>query len=390
MKKTTKILCFAITIVLIILTGCSAKGKVTDLLQKDNYDEAVSEYNALDNPDKDIADSFTAKVNEIYTKFKENKIDYTTATASIDNLSKANNSDIEKTCSETKKKINELNDSRTAFETAVRFEKEKNYEDAIKQYSLVIEDDENYKSAQDKIQLCCDTLRNEAITSAEQSAKKKDYESALKTLNKALEVLPNDNKLSQSKTVYTESYVKDSIEKADALTKDKKLDEAEKLLNDALGTVPNNERIQQKLDEIDASKPVGLETIHIIDSKNYSYSEDGYVDSFGNTYTGYHFFEDIDSGDTYALFNLNQEYTTISGTIAASEETAAEDTFFIKISCDGKKAYEKHNITKVTDPVDFTVDVKNCKKLEIRFGCDKKNTFFGYRMGIVNAVLEKI
>ena len=389
MKSTSKIICMGFAIIMILMTGCSSTSQITDLLQKNDYDKAVAEYNALNEPEKAIANSFTTKVEQIYTDYKEKKIDYTTAKADINSLSKTKNTDIENKCKDTMEKIEKLNNSRIAFETAIQFEEEKNYKDAIKQYSLVIEDDENYKNAQDKIKSCTNALRNDVILSAEKTAKNNDYESALKILNEALEALPNDSKLIQKIKVYTESYTKNIIEETDALIKDKKLDEAEKLLNNALITVPNNQTITKKLEEIENLRPVDLVSVHIIDSKNYSYHDDGYVDSFGNTYTGYHFFEEVDSGAN-VLFNLNQEYTTFSGTIAASEETAAEDVFFIQITCDGKNTYEKHNITKVTEPFDFSVNVKGCKKLEIRFGCDKKETFFGYRIGIVNAVLEKV
>ena len=395
MRSTQKLLCVGLLLILILLAGCSPSAKVTELLQEENYDEAVAQYNAIEEPDNSINASFIEKLNDIYEDFKNNTIDYTAATAKIASVSKINNTSIQTECTNTIKKIDALNDSRTAFETAVAFEKEKNYRKAIEQYSLVIEDDENYDAAVEKITSCSNALRDEVVTAAEKLVKNNDYESALKTLVDALKVLPNDKDITQSITVYTETFVNGIISQADGLIKEKKLDEAESILKDALDVVPNNQAINEKLDEIDNLRPVGLDTVHVIDNVQYKYVSDGIIDTLGNVHTGVHYFENAWTSksfdrEPYAIFNLNKEYKRFKGTIFLPERTQAKEVFYVNIYADNNLLYSENNIKKTDDPVDFNIDVNNCKQLTIKVGVAVYWSNSYEDVCIANAVLEKI
>ena len=93
------------------------------------------------------------------------------------------------------------------------------------------------------------------------------------------------------------------------------------------------------------------------------------------------------SNDAYAVFNLNQQFTTFSGKIVANQNTGSDAILNIAIYIDDSLVYSKTEFTKRTGAVDFSLDVRGATKLEIR----TSNTG-GYSNGhfsIVNTQLEK-
>lgn len=397
MKKMVSIIGIGLAIMLLLLSGCSDTMVITDFLKNENFDEAVAQYNKMEKPDASIEKAFIAKLDSIYEDFKNNSADYTATTAKIESISHIDNLIVQNECGNTEKKVNALNDSRTAFETGESFEKDNNYNEAIKQYSLVIEEDSNYDAALEKIASCSKKLSEETIASAEEFVRNADYESALKTLNEAQNLLPNDTDITKAITVYSESYVDDIIGQADELAQGKNLDEAEKLIKNALKIAPNNQKLNDKLSETKNLRPVGLDTVHLIDSKNYKYKPNGFTDSFGNTYSGVHYYHNLWSSigaratAPYSIFNLNNEYKTFKGAIVASESTHSKCYFYVIISADGKELFSKHGIQKTTGKIDFEVDVTDCQQLKIEVGEDNTYTVSSKdNLGIVDAILEKV
>lgn len=399
MKKSKAILCVGLILILSLLTACSQSGKISKLLEEENYDEAVAQYNLLENPSSDTAEPFVKTLSKIYDDFKENAIEYSTAIEKINSIQKTNNSSVKDQCDTIKSKIDALNTSRTAYETGVDFENQKDYTNAIKQYSLVIEDDENYNTATEKIKSLSDTLREEATSSAKKYADDGDYENAIKELRRALYVLSNDSELTKDLSIYTESYVKDIITKVDSLVKDKKLDDATTLLNNALNIASNNKTLSDKLEEIGGLAPVGLEEVHVIDSKNYEYKIDVFEDSYGNQYSGSHYFSSLENSksgkdnEPFALFNLNKEYTSFKGKIvpeSTTDKNSNGNIYYVRIYADNKLVFEKLDITKTTEGIDVNINVNDCKQLCIRMGLSSDYAWWYNHLGIVNAVLEKI
>ncbi len=205
-----------------------------------------------------------------------------------------------------------------------------------------------------------------------------------------MDTLENDKELSQKLTVYTELYINIIINEADELIANKKLDECETLLYDSLDVIPviQNQNIKDKLDEVKNLKPVGLDTVHIIDSYRYEYKTDGITDSFGNTYTDVHLF-DIPCKNPYAVLNLNNQFTTLKGSIVVSEKAYKTSQFFVNIYADDKLVYSKKGFTKFTGKIDFSAKVKNCNQLTINVGNVNNSWDTNDYVCIADAVLEK-
>ncbi len=140
------------------------------------------------------------------------------------------------------------------------------------------------------------------------------------------------------------------------------------------------------------SLPVGLETVHIIDSKDYQYNSGSFTDSFGNKYTGVHILDDThySSRTPYATFYLNNKYQTFTGSIVISNSAYSQYSHFVNIYADGVLIYSKSGIHKMTGKIDFKLDVAGVNQLTIKVGGENNEYDYINRVvGIVNAQLSK-
>lgn len=146
--------------------------------------------------------------------------------------------------------------------------------------------------------------------------------------------------------------------------------------------------------EIQASNSIGLDKLVVIDSsRNYRYSSDIFSDTYGNQYNGVHEFGYSNSGDSYAIFNLNREYKTFSGSIVPSPKLESITYADYQIYVDDVAVFSKSQLDRTSSRIDFSVDVTGATKLTI-----KVKTYFkpgvlatGYagEGSIVNAQLSK-
>ena len=140
------------------------------------------------------------------------------------------------------------------------------------------------------------------------------------------------------------------------------------------------------------SLPVGLETLHVIDSCDYTYENKSFTDSYGNKYVGVHFLDDTfySSRAPYAMFNLNGKYKSFKGAIVAADYAYSQYSHFIHIYADGILVFSKSGFTKTSKKVDFNIDVSNVQELTIKVGGENgEYDYTNKTVGIVNAQLTK-
>lgn len=118
-----------------------------------------------------------------------------------------------------------------------------------------------------------------------------------------------------------------------------------------------------------ADKPSGypecdpLNRVFVIDSKNCSFSDRLFIDTFGNVHNEYSEFECWREG--YVLYNLGQQYESFSGCIVSGNATESDNSMNIKFYLDDELVYSQNDITKYTAPINFDIDVKNGSVLKI-------------------------
>lgn len=209
-----------------------------------------------------------------------------------------------------------------------------------------------------------------SISEAESLAAEQDYLGAVKVIDSALSEAASDQELKDKKAEYEEAYADSVIEQADALVAEEKLDEAKTLLNKSVNQVSDNGKIKAKISVIDSLRPVNLNTLHVIDSNRVSEEEGIFVDSFGNAFDGWFHFKNIGSSasDCYAIFNLNQECTTFTGSVTTCQDTGSDEQMIVQIYVDDVLKYTSPQFGKTTGKLDFQVDVTGGQQLKIKPG----------------------
>lgn len=211
-KKINKSIIGILTIIIIVIItttfiiNSNPSGAVINAINKDDYDKANNIYSGKIKGDKKQEKEFSEKlvleIDKIANKYISNKITYDEAIDKIEKI--ADFGLVRSKTNEVKREINNLNDSRIAFDTAIEFEKSSNYIDAIAQYNKVIEDDsENYANAQRKISDLSEKYKADVLIKCEEYEKSHDYKSAISLINDASNILQDDSDLKSKKTIYS-------------------------------------------------------------------------------------------------------------------------------------------------------------------------------------------
>lgn len=150
---------------------------------------------------EDSANTFLkGESSNIEKDFKNDSITYDKAKNKLDNIKGLGVTSLE--VNDAIKEIDNLNDSRTAFNKAEEYLKEEDYIDAIKQYSLVIKEDKNYDNAQKKIEDNKSKYKDKALDESEKDANNNEYDKAVSVLSKADSVMKNDNDITSKLDIY--------------------------------------------------------------------------------------------------------------------------------------------------------------------------------------------
>ncbi len=118
-----------------------------------------------------------------------------------------------------------------------------------------------------------------------------------------------------------------------------------------------------------AEKPAECKEIHrlnelvVIDSSNYDNIADLSRDSYGELHNGCQFLDASYSG--FVLYNLNKQYSNLSGYIAASEKTGSNTSMNIEIYADDELVFECTGINRQSRMIPFECDVSNAQTLKI-------------------------
>ncbi len=137
------------------------------------------------------------------------------------------------------------------------------------------------------------------------------------------------------------------------------------------------------------SLPVSLFSIAVIDSFDFRKDEGSFTDSFGNAYNNALRFNYVGRKNTHSIFNLDNKYSKLSGSIVTYQDTDSEAKMIVEIYVDDVLKYKSNPFGKTTGKIDFSVDVKNAQKLLIK-GVSASDTSWQWaHFAIVNAQLTK-
>jgi tetratricopeptide (TPR) repeat protein len=182
-------------------------------INENKYSEAVSIYDEkisghLDK-EKEIEDELGQKINSIVEEFKSGKVDYEKTKVQLDTIKETKL--LKNEVNDATREVNNLHDSRIAFNKGLEFNKSNNYLDTIIEFRKVIESDDNYSIAQNNINQISSLYKTEVLKEIDSLANNENYDEAMKKINEVLRALPNDTDLIAKLTNY-EKLAKDKKE----------------------------------------------------------------------------------------------------------------------------------------------------------------------------------
>ncbi len=359
--------------------------EILEAMNKKKYDEALELYGQLITVKEGLTEELRGRIDSLYKEFEGGKISYVDAYAELDTLSAMDIPELEGEITSVKEKLDKLNNSHEAYEIAEEFRQRGDYKSAVEHYRKVSENDPNYTAAMKNLEEAIAAYRLELFEKADAFIEQGDYVSAFECLKDGFELIEDDAEIKDKLSEYCLAFEELKLQEADALIENKDYDGAAELLEKALELLPDSEALKEKLEGIDSLRPSELNKLVVVDSKNYSYKAEEFTDSFGNSYSDCYLFDS--SYDTsYAVYNLDEQFSIFKGSLVVSQDTSSESSFNISIYVDDVLIEEITDFRRASTKIDFDIDVAQCKKLEIRIeACETDYS----RIAVVDAAVIK-
>lgn len=450
-KKAKRILCAIVALILIIgVSGAvfyvkSPARQIVSLVKKGEYTSVQKLYDG-EVKDKFIQEMMLQKLvkrdcDSSVEKFKKNEVSYDEVNKNIEAYKNFGDKKITEYLSKESKALDELNTSMESYAKAEKLYESGKYAEALEKYALVVEDDDNYKDAQEKLSKCVKNYREEILNKTEKPSSQTDYESAIDTLNIALKIVPDDEKLTarldELETGYAEllksealtngtQYIQDGkfeelfelLKKAceknsgdtelenlkktaedefvkkvqtevDGYVANENYDDAILCLNDAIELCTDNQELQKILENVEAEKPYYLlEVVEPYETPvQYEDHESSYFEMGGEKYT--HGFTCMGYGDkdkgNLTYFNINGKYKELSYIAGIVDNRGLDNgrTVVFSIIADGT-VVDTCEMKAGDLPVSRNVSIKDCKQLIISVYSHQGTAFYDGTYGLAD------
>lgn len=250
--KKAKIICISILAVILALVISSGiiylSGSAFSAyreLKNGDYTQAVSTYKY------DVEDNFIQKLfanmtlkkyaEKAVNNFKNNKIDFDSAYKTLNALKDMGIENADKYLEE----ITAVNNANKAYEDASKALEDGDYENAIKEFSKVPEDNDKYNDAQAKLTELYPKYIQSVSESAEKLCSDGEYQQALSLINVAVSIIPTESvdvsSLNTVKTNILNSYKQELLNDITSLVNEGKYTEAMQLADEAIATDDNED-----------------------------------------------------------------------------------------------------------------------------------------------------
>lgn len=426
----TIILAFTIvTAVLLFRWYVSTEQQILRALDTGDYDAAVSlmEEYAPSGEGSTLADQLKERLYDIKGRFTEGTTEYAAAKMELAAIDKLGVNEISADLAAVQDYIERLNTSRTSFSTAESFYKTGDYAEAITNYRSVIEDDSNYSLAVEKLADTVNLYRDEVLAKALEYASAELYGDAVAILNEALGIIPDDSTIIEQTRIYEKShadklkedalgvasnyvqnadylnaiktlsnilksqeadadlvsaynkycdlYVSQVLEEVSLMLSEKDFEEALSALNTAQRYLPDYTAIQEKLDEVNALKPVLASSLNPVNG-GWTWNDGSPKDTFGNSYSDasnyaifYPYYNiSYKNGNYmgYAEYRLYGNYSSFSVDIAPYADLGENSSGYVQIYADDTLVYTSAEVDRKTDCFTCSVDVSGAEYVEIQ------------------------
>ena len=421
---------------------------VIEALDGGNFDEAIAL--AADIENESQIETLTNRLEErlliLRGKFIDGTREHSVVMTELNAIEGMNIIEVSTMAIGIRDSINELNDSRTAFNRAEYLYERGSFADAISHYMQVIQDDPNYSRALVGVTVATNALRSEALARAESYSAEGNYISAISILGDALLVIENDEVITQQMYAYRASmetanrqailntasayanlrdwhnalttlrvalwdmpgditiedrlrdyeqmFVDESIADAASIIAMGRHDDAIALLNNVLMELPNNAQITAEIIRIEQLRPASLADVRVNDSLNYLHQIEFFTDSMGSHHLESFQFNAL-AGQSYAVFSLDGGFRTFTVNVVAPTGLPSDVDFFIEVTLNDEDTpaafIESFNIDTGMERI--SVDVTGATTMTISVSVvgdiDVDIELSHYGVHLVNAELDR-
>ena len=345
----------------------------------------------------------------IVDKYNNGELDYNSVIEGLNALNTMNICDTAKSI----EAVNNTENTNKALESGEEYYSSGNYADAIKEYSTITSDNENYESAQAKLNEIypkyisfvdenvnsyisskkyqealnllntAETLIPDSVDTSSLTKLKEDcllnytsdvtnsvtnllnlgeYTEALTSINNAIEVYDNEE-FKKLKTTVEMKYVESVTTEVNSHLENEDYITAARVVNNSLTVLPDNTQLQELKKKVESETPTYLlneckayavdEYEEFINGETFNMGGDSYTNGFTLEYDG------------YANFNLDSKYKKINLLIGHVDE-AGTSNCTIKIYCDNILKYEeKYNSDALPKKISLDITGVNSIKFEL-------------------------
>ena len=357
-----------------LFSACSASdlSKFLKEIDSGNYLEATSIYDEkiYGNTEKELEayNELESRLGNVFDDYNNSKIDYNKAKSIISTIEKVNILDPYQ-IQIVYDLINELNVSKTNFESAEELFNQGYYKDAYLLYCEVLHTDTNKTKAEEKTIEVADIIVNETLDEVLSYENSNDYIGAMNIIDNTCYLIGNDPYLYSKYNELSAKYIEFSISEAEkTFNTGKNYNGAISIITAAIDNIGEDSRLVSELEKYKAYIPVYINEMDYIDKYGSIKNENEPKDNYGNIYKyglrvgGY-------GNDTYYVtYHLGQNYTTFSGTSILPykyRNTTANKHF--EIYGDSKLIFKSNSMTSMSNPQNFVLDVSNVTNLTIKF-----------------------
>jgi len=358
----------------LVLSACSASeiSKFLKEVDSGNYLEAISIYDEkiYGNTEKEqeAYNELESRLGNVFDDYNNGKIDYSKARSIVSTIENVNVLDPYQ-IQVVYDLIYELNNSKINFESAEELFNQGYYKDAYLLYCDVLHTDTNKAKAEEKITEVIGIIVNETLDEVSFYENSNDYIGAMNIINDTCYLIGSDYELTSKYNELSAKYIEFSISEAEkTFNTGKNYNGAISIITAAIDNIGEDMRLVSELEKYEAYIPVYLNNLDYIDKYGSIKHENEPKDNYGNIYMYGLRVGGWGSGVYYVTYYLGQNYTTLSGTCIlpySYRNTTASKHF--EIYGDSELLFRSNDMTAMSNPQKFVIDVSNVTNLTIKF-----------------------
>lgn len=237
------------------------------------------------------------------------------------------------------------------------------YAAAIEGYSDALERDESNQAAADGLKQAKEALLAQAEKAADEYLAQGDYEAAVQCLRATDATLQDETMLKAALDALQQKQITQIGDAARTAAQGGDWDGALELIDAYTAEYAASPELEAVRAELAGQMPMTLKNLTQVSAQGIEVIKDAVTDRWGNVYDGAVQYDA--SNDAFGLYNLNGQYTRLTGTVFVSKGSDNGTNVSFSIYLDEKLIQHVEGITVETAPIALDIDVTGATTLRI-------------------------